>query len=122
MPIVPAAQLADRLRAGAAGAPCIEAAVELLVLHGAWLTHPVFRDRCVIDGHDVGARDVAGVDWSAAADIVRRDQPSGRLLLLAAELAGADTGAPLGSLLRGHEPYETFLILGAIAHVLGETR
>jgi hypothetical protein len=66
------------------------------------------------DGHTL-----AWVEWDTVVDFLD-DAPSSTseesMLLIAAELIGVDTHAPLGHLLTGLDAHNTRIVLDAIAH------
>lgn len=71
------------------------AAVNLLITHRYWLTHPVFTGRLIhpVDGHPARAR----IDWPAAITALERGQLAGtcsqaHVLRIAASLA---VGTPI---------------------------
>jgi hypothetical protein len=113
-------QLARLLRASAAGSYATEAAAQLLCGHRSLLTRSDFLAACVDYDHD-GTTPVAWVDWSAIPAFVWRAPLSSsetNILRLVAELAGVDTGVPLGDLLCGLDETNAHLVLDAIAHPL----
>jgi hypothetical protein len=113
-------QLAHLLRASAAGYYTDEAAAQLLCEHRTWLTRADFRAACVDYDHD-GTTPVAWVEWPAVPAFVDRAACSSsevRVLRLAAELAGVDTGVPLAELLTSLDDTNSRLVLFAIAHAL----
>jgi hypothetical protein len=108
------------LRAGAKGSLSAEAAVELLIDHGCWPRRTDFLSTAVevtprLD--DVSPL-LAFVDWPSA---VKADLPalsSGRqLVAIAAELAGVDSGQPLGQLVTGWDETNTILVARGVVHV-----
>jgi hypothetical protein len=113
-------QLAHLLRQEAAGYYTTEAAAQLLTGHRSWLTRPDFLAACVDYDHD-GATPVAWVQWSAVPAFVDQapcSSSEARILRLAAELAGIDTGEPLAELLAGLDDHNSRLVADAIAHAL----
>jgi hypothetical protein len=113
-------QLAALLRASAAGWYATEAAAQLLCEHRSLLTRADFLAACVDYDHD-GTTPVAWVTWDAIPAFVGRaplSSSEARILRLAAELGGTDTGVPLAELLSGLDDTNARLVLGAIAHVL----
>jgi hypothetical protein len=113
-------QLASLLRESAAGYYAAEAAAQLVCEHRSLLTRADFLAACVDYDHD-GTAPVAWFDWAAVVDFSRRGPLSGseaRILRLAAELAGQDTGQPLDELLSGLDDGNAQLVLDAIAHAL----
>jgi hypothetical protein len=113
-------QLAPLLRASAAGWYATEAATELLCEHRSLLTRADFLAACVDYDHD-GTTPVAWVTWDAIPGYVDRaplSSSEARILGLAAELAGTDTGTPLAELLSGLDDGNARLVADAIAHAL----
>ena len=113
-------QLAHLLRASAAGYYTDEAAAELLCGHRSWLTRRDFLAACVNYDHD-GKAPVAWVDWVAVpafADRAACSSSEARILCLAAELAGVDTGHPLAELLSSLDDTNSELVLSTVAHAL----
>jgi hypothetical protein len=114
------AQLAELLRQDAAGYYTTEAAAQLLCEHGRWLTRSDFLAACVDCDHD-GTTPAAWVQWSAVPAFVDGAACSGsegRILRLAAELAGVDTGVPLGELLTGLDDTNAKIVADAVAHAV----
>jgi hypothetical protein len=113
-------QLAELLRATAAGSYAHEAAAQLLCGHRSLLTRSDFLAACVEYDHD-GAVPVAWVVWDAIPPFVNRaplSSSEARILRLAAELAGTDTGVPLDELLSSLDDHNSQLVADAIAHAL----
>jgi hypothetical protein len=113
-------QLAALLRASAAGWYATEAATQLLCGHRSLLGRADLLAACVEYDHD-GTTAVAWVVWDAIPGYVDRAALSSsetRILRLAAELAGTDTGVPLDELLCGLDDDNARLVLDAIAHAL----
>jgi len=113
-------QLAHLLRAAAAGYYTDEAAAELVCGHRSWLTRRDFLAACVNYDHD-GTTPVAWVDWHAVPAFAARaacSSSEARVLRLAAELAGVDSGHPLADLLSGLDDVNSQLVLFALAHAL----
>jgi hypothetical protein len=113
-------QLADLLRVSAAGYYTDEAAAQLLCEHRSWLTRRDFIVACVEYDHD-GTTPVAWVSWDAVPAFLDRaacSSSEARILRLAAELAGVDTGHPLANLLTSLDDHNSRLVAGAIAHAL----
>jgi hypothetical protein len=115
-------QLARLLRASAAGYRPSEAAAQLLTDHRAWLDRRDFRQSCVEYDHD-GTTPMAWVDWQAVPAFLDRagtacSASEARILALAAEIAGVDTGTPLAELLASLDDHNSRLVLDAIGHVL----
>jgi hypothetical protein len=113
-----APSLPAELRAGAAGLYALEAAVGLIIAHGAWLTREDFT--CFIQ-HGTGT---AAIDWEAAVAILETGGlPSSggecRMLWLAASLAGQ---APviLGDAITGIDNRNTGLLVKAVLHASGQ--
>jgi hypothetical protein len=108
--------LAALLRASAAGYYATEAAAQLICGHRSLLTRSDFLAACVEYDHD-GTEPVAWVDWSAILAYVWRAPLSSsetNILRLVAELAGVDTGVPLGDLLSGLDQSNAHLVLDAM--------
>jgi hypothetical protein len=118
-------QLAELLRQWAAGSCGDEAAVELLIAHDTWLHRDDFVVACVDYDHD-GTHPVAWVDWHAVVpwidDGTRCSASEARVLRLAAELAGVDSGQALLDLFTSLDDRNSQLVLDAIAHVLTRGR
>ena len=114
-------QLAELLYEWAAGSRGAEAAVELLDEHGTWLHRDDFVHACVNYDHD-GTRPVAWIDWDTVVGwIAGRTACSAteaRVLRLAAELAGVDSGEPLADLFTSLDGRNSRLVLDAIAYAL----
>lgn len=112
--------IAALLRRRATGSYADEAAVELLIAHDMWLGRRDFLTTCVDydhDGHDV----VVWVDWHAVPaflDGAACSASEARVLRLAAELSGIDTGCPLADLLCGLDDRNSTLVVDAVAHTL----
>lgn len=114
------ATIADLLRRRATGSYADEAAVELLIAHGVWLERRDFLTACVDYDHD-GHDPVVWADWHTVPAFLESAPCStseARVLRLAAELAGIDTGRPLADLLCGLDDRNSGLVVGAIAHAL----
>jgi hypothetical protein len=112
-------QLAALLRASAAGFYADEAAAQLVCGHRSLLSRADFRAACVEYDHD--GTTVAWIDWSAVVDFARQGPVSGsevRILRLAAELAGHDTGQPLAELIACLDDGNARLVLDAIVHAI----
>ena len=113
-------QLAQLLRTWAAGYYTDEAAAQLVCEHRSWLTRPDFLAICVNYDHD-GTTPVAWIDWPAVPAFLERaacSSSEARVLRLAAELAGIDTGQPLGELLTSLDDHNSRIVADAIAHAL----
>jgi hypothetical protein len=115
-------QLAHLLTASAAGYYPSEAAARLITGHGRWLDRTDFRQACVEYDHD-GHAPIAWVDWQAVPAFLDRagtacSGSEARILALASEIAGVDTGTPLAELLASLDDTNSRLVLDAIAHVL----
>ena len=113
-------QLGELLRQDAAGEYATEAATELLCQHGRWLTRSDFRATC-IGYDDDGTERVAWIQWSAVAGFLAEAPCSSsevRILRLAAELAGHDSGVPLSELLTGLDERNSRIVVVAIAHAV----
>jgi hypothetical protein len=117
-------QLADCLRANAAGYYPSEAATELLIGHGSWLRRDDFLTTCVDYDHD-GTTPVAWIVWAAIPAflaVAPCSSSEASILRLVAELEGEDTGRPLVDLLTGLDDANSRLVLAAIAHTLQVSR
>jgi hypothetical protein len=113
-------QLADLLRASAAGWYATEAATQLVCGHRSLLGRADFLAACVDYDHD-GTAPVAWITWDAIPAYVDRaalSSSEANILRLVAELAGADTGWPLAALVSGLDDDNARLVLDAIAHAL----
>jgi hypothetical protein len=106
------------LRTQAQGVYAAEAAVELLIAHGNWLRRPDFCDELV----DGPRGDFAWIDWHRIPEFLEHTGCSGaeaRILALAAELVGVDTGRGLDELLSTSlDDVNRRLVLDAVAHTL----
>jgi hypothetical protein len=114
------ATIAALLRQRATGSYADEAAVELLIGHGTWLDRRDFLAACVDYDHD-GQDPVVWVDWHAVPTFLSCAPcaaSEGRILRLAAELSGIDTGCSLSDLLCGLDNRNTTLVVDAIGHAL----
>jgi hypothetical protein len=114
--------LVDMLRAWAHGAQTYEAATDLVITSGIWLSRPDFRRECVIavdDGRtDIGHAPVATLRWHSVARYAEATSASAgdvAMLKLACSLAGVDTGS-LRDLTRPLTATQTALLLQALAH------
>jgi hypothetical protein len=113
-------QLAHLLRQSAAGSYADEAAIELSIAHGSWLRRSDFLTACVNYDHDRN-HPVAWIDFDTVNDFLVRagcSSSEARILRLAAELAGVDTGHPLAELLSSLDDTNSALVVDAIAHAL----
>jgi hypothetical protein len=113
-------QLAQLLRQDAAGYYASEAAAQLLCDHGSWLRRSDFVAACLDYDHD-GTTAAAWVHWAAVpafVDAAPCSSSEGRVLRLAAELAGIDSGQPLGDLLSGLDDRNSQIVVDAVAHAL----
>lgn len=106
------------LRTQAHGVYAAEAAVELLIAHGAWLRRTDFRHELV----DGPRGDFAWIDWHRIPEFLEHAGCSGseaRILALAAELVGVDTGRGLDELLSPtFDDVNRRLVLDTVAHTL----
>jgi hypothetical protein len=112
--------IAALLRQRATGSYADEAAVDLLISHGTWLERRDFLTTCVDYDND-GADLVVWVDWHAVPAFLESAPCSaseGRILKLAAELSGIDTGCPLADLLSGLDIHNSDRVLTAIGLAL----
>jgi hypothetical protein len=113
-------QVGSLLHQWAAGSYSDEAAVQLLVAHHTWLERSDFKAACLNYDHD-GDRPVAWVDWDSVAgflDDAGCSSSEARILRLVAELAGVDSGWPLGGLLSGLDDHNSRRVADAFAHAL----
>ncbi|MGH9132111.1 MAG: hypothetical protein ACRDWV_10705 [Acidimicrobiales bacterium] len=115
-------QLERMLRAGADGDLSAAAAVELLIAHQRWLAREDFLHHVLVGADPPVASPcgfpppvIAKVDWAEALDA---DLPASsselQVLAICAELAGTDSGRPLGALLSGLDDSNTVLVLRAV--------
>ena len=123
MNTLPTSRLALALRATARGSYGTEAAVELLIGHGTWLRRNDFLNHVVEYGNDTGGTAIthAWIPWEDIPTFLTRARCAGseaRILRLATELAGVDSGVPLVELLAQLDDTNAALVLDAIAHVL----
>ena len=122
MNTVPMDWLASALRAQAAGAYTTEAAIELLIAHGTWLTRNDFlNDLVEYAGDDDANVTHAWISWWDVPAFLDRAQCSGseaRILRLACELWGYATGVPLAENLSLLDDTNAALVLDAVGHVL----
>ena len=108
------------LRAAAAGSVRDEAAVELIIAHGIWLTRDDFRERVRHDAVPPGfPPEAAWIDFADGYEEMPGSAQDYKILLLAAEIAGWDTGASRDFILSDLDQRETRLALDAVAHALG---
>ena len=126
---LPPDQLASMLRAWASGLYSGEAAVELLIAHGAWLARRDFRVGLVDAVDDGWGRrgavvPMAAIGWDVVADFL--DQPEVgastsevSILRLAASLAGARGPTSLMELTGTLDDTNAALVLDALAHRFG---
>ena len=115
------------LRSHTHGSTGAETAVELLVHHGSWLHRCDFLDRLVEYGNSVGGTAVtdARVVWDRVPAFLvvagcSADERS--ILLLAAELAGTDTGVALWDLLGDLDTTSAEIVADALRTVLRDQR
>lgn len=112
-------ELVAGLEVGARGIYPQEAAVALLVGHGQWLRRADFVSQCVdvVERSEESSGPMAFVDWRAA---LAADLPSSaserQVLELAAELAGEDSGDPLGDLVTGLDEVNLGLVVQAFVY------
>ncbi len=105
-------QLDLKLRAGADGDLSAEAAVELLVAHDRWLGRKDFLHHVLVG---VDARVIAKVAWDEVLDAnLPASSSEHQVLAICAELAGNDSGQPLGDLMSGLDDSNTILVLRAL--------
>jgi hypothetical protein len=112
--------LDQALEAGAKGLYTSEAGVALVVAHRHWLTRQDFVDALVVDDDEDGS--MAWIEWDDVVDFLE-DHPASSgeaaLLLIAASLAGARVGEPLGHLVSKLDLSNLELVLDAVAHANG---
>jgi hypothetical protein len=107
------------LRAFATGLPAYEAAIELLVAHGSHLRNPDFIDACVDTLDDGIHPPLTWIDWGVAAALAAAgDHPADDIVILAAELAGVDTGRSLGDLLAAAAAADGPAVTAALTHTI----
>jgi hypothetical protein len=122
-PVVdPLLELTAALRADARGSYKAEASVESLVAQAGRVARPDLVapirvvDAWAGDSH-LGDGHLAGVDWDG---VIGTDLPApaddSRIVRLAGELAGWDSGRTLAELVVGFAETVTLLLLGAVAH------
>lgn len=118
-------ELVDGLRAWAAGAPPVEAAVELLARHGVWIRRvaadPNSFGRALDRNVGMAAQGMAAFRWHHLAEAGRETGASGgehRVLRLACSLGG-NTPAALADDLTGLDEANLRLALAAMAHANG---
>ena len=115
---LPVTLLPASLRNHARGNRHLTAAVELLIAHGAWLHQLGFVDECVDHSTDLDGGPVVWIDWELVTGYLEDaacSSSEARVLSIAAELAGVDTGRPLADLLDGLDDRTTAMVLTAIA-------
>jgi hypothetical protein len=113
-------QVANLLGRWAAGSYADEAAAQLLGRHRTWLERHDFEATCLNYDHD-GTSPTVWVDWDAVPaflDEAACSSSEARILRLAAELAGVDTGRPLADLSSSLDDRNVRLVVDAIAHAL----
>jgi ABC-type branched-subunit amino acid transport system ATPase component len=115
--------LADLLVDDARGDYAKEAAAHLIVAHDRWLRRDDFLAACVNYDHHLDGRPVAWIDWAEVPTFVDErhhacSSSEARILSIAAELAGTDTGVPIDELLTGLDDINAGLVLDAFAHAL----
>lgn len=127
MTTLPLPTLAALLRASANGWYATEAATELLIAHDVWLRRSDFLEACVwvgITGTEPDQR-IATIEWDRIPTFVAQagcSDSERNILRLAAELAGVDTGVPLGELLTGLGEVNAGLVHVAVELVLTGSR
>lgn len=113
-------QVATGLRAWAHGLYTVEAAVEVLLAHRAWLRRMDFRRAALWISDDGPA--YIGVDWTNAARFAGRAPGNGgeiAMLRVAVDLAGQVFHESLGDLLTGLDQANIAIVLDAVAHAAG---
>ena len=116
---VPIEDLEAALIEGAPAPLGAEAAVELLIAHGSWLARDDFRRHIDLVTDDIRVTTARIYYGDALKDDLPATASDHKILRLAAELVGRDSGIPLGDLLDDLDEHEKFLVLDAIAHALG---
>lgn len=119
-------ELEPMLRTCAQGVQSEEAAVHLVISHGAWLRRADFLRQCVVavdHGVQHGSTNVpmAAISWQRAARFVDNAPAStseANILRLACSLGGVNTGA-LRELTASLDPSNTARVLDALAHRAG---
>lgn len=97
-----------------------QAAVNLLVEHGHFLSRIDFRRDCLDVTEDEGEQ-FASVDWNRAAEVSFPCSNSERsILLIAASLATSDIKVNLRDVITGLDTFNTRRVLAAIAHAAGK--
>jgi hypothetical protein len=121
---LPLDELVALLRASVKGSRGGEAATELLVRYDRWLGRRDFRANCIDAEHDLDTgRWFVRIEWDNVGGFLEDavfSSSEGRVLRLAAELAGVDSGLPLAELLGGLDNHNSRLVIDAIAHTLGQ--
>jgi hypothetical protein len=113
-------ELVAALRAGVRGMQSSEAAVELVVAHGAWLRRPDFRRLVGVTSHLDGTGVLAHIDWPAVLDAdLPCSESEASILRLACEVAGLPTDSSLQELVNGLDETNIMLALRAILHAAG---
>jgi len=118
------AELTAALRAHARGLHCLQAAVELLIGHAAWLRQGDFLHQFVHTAPSLtDGTPMAPVDWPEAITALDRGRlpcsgSEDRMLRLAASLAG---GVPvdLRAALTGLDSHNAELVARAVKHATG---
>jgi hypothetical protein len=110
------------VRAWAKGLLCLEAAVELLIGHGAWLSRPDFLQTAVEPGTDCG-RVMAYVDFTLAvraldAGVLAGSDGEKGVLRVAAGIA-AGCPVDLRDALTGLDAANAVLVAAAVLHASG---
>jgi hypothetical protein len=117
--------LAERLRAWAVGFEPVSSAIELLIAHRSWLARSDFVAACVdlFEGYDYldGQAPMGCIRWDEVPPFLDQEIACGAdmtcFLAIATELAGVDTGIPLGELIDGLDDVQIALVVDAIRHV-----
>jgi hypothetical protein len=117
--------LADALRACAAGIHPAEAGTSLLADSGCWLHRDDFTGRFITTGTSSDGTAMASIDWQDAIGALNAGElpcSSGerRTLLLAASMA-AGTLVNLSDALSGLDNRSAALVIQAVAHATGQT-
>jgi hypothetical protein len=113
-------ELTDTLRTQARGSYSHEASVDLLIDHGCWLRRNDFVERVDIAVSYDGCALFGFVDWDAVGDAYLAALDSEiKILDIAAELAGHDSGRPLAHLVTGLDATNIARVIHAILSANG---
>jgi hypothetical protein len=113
-------ELAEALRAAAAGGDPATASVELLIGQGGWLRRDDFRKLTSVQPGFSDGRLLAVIDWDAVLGAhLSASSGEAQVLAIAAELAGTDSGQPLADLVCGLDDRNLLRVLRAITRAHG---